>query len=86
MKIIITEQQSSLILGKLKNVIQMVLSQQGIDIKDLDIVPSFFPKRGLKIILKLEDKSKKSIAKELINDLLGNVANFGDERKFSFTE
>ena len=86
MKIIITEQQSSLILGKLKNVIQMVLSQQGIDIKDLDIVPSFFPKRGLKIILKLEDKSKKTIARELINDLLGSVANFGDERKFSFTE
>jgi len=86
MKIIITEQQSSLILDKLKNVIQMVLSQQGIDIKDLDIVPSFFPKRGLKIMLKLEDKSKKTIAKELINDLLGSVANFGDERKFSFTE
>ncbi len=86
MKIIITEQQSSLILDKLKNVIQMVLSQQGIYIKDLDIVQSFFPKRGLKIILKLEDKSKKAVARELINDLLGNVVSFGDERKFSFTE
>lgn len=86
MKIIISEQQSGLILNKLKNVIEMVLLQQGIEMDDLDIVPSFFPKRGLKIILKLKDKSKKAEVKSLINDLLGNVASFGDERKFSFTE
>lgn len=82
MKIIITEQQASVIIDKMKNLISMVLAQKEIDIKDLDIVPTFFPKRGLKIILKLVNKEDKHKAKEFIDDLLGGVPQFGDERTF----
>lgn len=82
MKIILTEQQASLIIEKMKELIKMVLSQKDIEIKDLDIVPTFFPKRGLKIILKLVNKEDKNQAKEFIDDLLGGVPQFGDERTF----
>jgi len=82
MRILITEQQASLIIEKMKELIKMVLSQKDIEIKDLDIVPTFFPKRGLKIILKLVNKEDKRQAKEFIDDLLGGVPQFGDERTF----
>lgn len=85
MRIIISEQQASLILNKMKELISGVLSQMNIEIKDLDIIPTYFPKRGLKIILKLEKKEDRKKAKDLIDDLLGDVANFGDERKFDIS-
>ena len=85
MKIIITEQQASVIIDKMKNLISMVLAQKEIDIKDLDIVPTFFPKRGIKVILKLENKEDKKRAREIVDDLLGGVGQFGDERKYNIT-
>jgi hypothetical protein len=85
MKIIITEQQASVIIDKIKNLISMVLAQKEIEIQDLDIVPTFFPKRGLKVILKLENKEDKNKAREIVDDLLGGVGQFGDERKYNIT-
>lgn len=77
MRIIISEQQASQILDMYKNLIEKILDQKEILYNDVVITPSFFPDRGIKIIVKLQNPSDKPLVRELVKGLTDSLTSFG---------
>ena len=85
MRIIITEQQSEYILNHASKIIRNVLSQKDIEIDYIKIEPSLYPKRGLKVKLKLKDNTQKKEALSLIKGILGALGSFGSDNTYLFS-
>lgn len=85
MKILITEQQAELILTKVKELIRLVLMQRNILTKDIEVIPTFFPERGMQVKIKLENPSDKNEVREIVKDLLGGVGTFGEKKTLKIT-
>ena len=85
MKILITEQQAELILTKVKELIRLVLMQRNILTKDIEVIPTFFPERGMQVKIKLENPSDKNEVREIVKDLLGGVVTFGEKKTLKIT-
>lgn len=80
MKIVITEQQYSKLIGLYKEIIKNVLDQKNIDISDISVNPIFFPENGLEINVKLKFEHDKPLAKDLIKGILSNLSSFGPKK------
>lgn len=85
MKIVITEQQASQILNLYSELIHKVLSQKNILVKDVKLVPLFFPKHGVRALVKLESGQDKELARKLIKGILSGMVSFGQNREVSLT-
>ena len=83
MKIIITEQQAQKILDIYKDLIIGVLGQKDIVVKNIEITPTFFPENGVNVKVKLEDNTKKELARKLIKGILGGLGSFGEKKQLS---
>jgi len=59
-----------------RKLIQDVLEQKDIYVKDVEITPIYFP-RGLKVIVKLEKGQDKELARKLIKGIVGSLSGFG---------
>jgi hypothetical protein len=86
MKIIITEQQASKLLDIYSELISKVLAQKNIVVKDVKIVPIFFPEQGVRAIVKLEGGQNKDLARKLIKGILGGIANFGKSKEINLLQ
>lgn len=85
MKIVITEQQASQILNIYSELIHKVLLQKNILVKDVKLVPLFFPQQGVRALVKLESGQDKELARKLIKGILSGMVSFGQNREVSLT-
>ena len=83
MRIIITEQQAQRILDMYKDLIRDVLEQKDIMVQNIEITPTFFPDGGVNVKVKLEDNTKKELARKLIKGIIGGLTSFGQRRQLS---
>ena len=83
MRIIITEQQAQRILDMYKDLIRDVLEQKDIMVQNIEITPTFFPEGGVNVKVKLEDNTKKELARKLIKGIIRGLTSFGQRRQLS---
>lgn len=83
MKIIISEQQAQRILDVYRDLIRDVLEQKDIIVKDISLTPTFFPEGGVNVKIKLEDNTKKELARKLIKGIMSGLTAFGSHKGLS---
>jgi hypothetical protein len=86
MRIIVTEQQASQLLGIYSDLIEKVLTQKNIVVKEVKIVPLFFPEPGVRAIVKLGGGQNKELARKLIKGILSGLVNFGKNKELSLSD